>query len=222
MRMRSLLAAVVLAASMLAAPPRADAQTTVIDNVTIVDVTTGRLLPRRTITVEGKRIARIENSSAATRAAATIDGTGMFVIPGLWDMHVHAYFTNDTARFHSTSEVMFPLFVVNGVTGVRDLGSNLEATLAARDSVAAHRLVGPRMMVSGPMIDGPTTRYAAAIKVSTGTEAVRAIDDRDQALKERDEQIATLQKQMNALMAANAITSQAATKGKKTKAEAAA
>ena len=53
----------------------------------------------------------------------------MFVIPGLWDMHVHAYFTNDTARFHSTSEVMFPLFIVNGVTGVRDLGSNLEATL---------------------------------------------------------------------------------------------
>lgn len=181
MRMRSILSAVILAASFLAGPRRADAQTTVIDNVTIVDVTNGRLLARRTITVEGKRIARIENSSAATRAAATIDGTGMYVIPGLWDMHVHAYFTNDTSRFHSTSEVMFPLFVVNGVTGVRDLGSNLEATLAARDSVAAHSLVGPRMMVSGPMIDGPTTRYAAAIKVSTGDEAraaVRMLKDR--------------------------------------------
>ncbi|MGH7471923.1 MAG: hypothetical protein ACRENP_28565 [Longimicrobiales bacterium] len=62
---------------------------------------------------------------------------------------------------------MFPLFIVNGVTGVRDLGSNLEATLAARDSAAAHQLIGPRMLVSGPMIDGPTTRYAAAIKVAT-------------------------------------------------------
>ena len=84
----------------------------------------------------------------------------MFVIPGLWDMHIHAYFTNDTARFHSTNEVMFPLFIVNGVTGVRDLGSNLDASLSARDSIAAHQLIGPRMLVSGPMLDGPTTRYA--------------------------------------------------------------
>src|SRR6187551_980533 len=87
--------------------PQARAQTITIDNVTIVDVTNGRLEPRKTIVIEGKRIARIENASSATKAAATLDGTGMFVIPGLWDMHVHAYFTNDTARFHSTSEVMF-------------------------------------------------------------------------------------------------------------------
>ena len=165
------------AAALLASatPIRAGAQTTTIDNVTIVDVTNGRLQQRKTIVVEGNRIARIENATAATHAAATLDGTGMFVIPGLWDMHVHAYFTNDTARFHSTSEVMFPLFIVNGVTSVRDLGSNLDATLAARDSVAAHQLIGPRMMVSGPMIDGPTTRYAAAIKVATGDEARAAV-----------------------------------------------
>src|SRR4029079_5937320 len=106
---------------------------------------------------------------------ATLDGTGMFVIPGLWDMHVHAYFTNDTTRFHTTSEVMLPLFIVNGITGVRDLGSNLEATLGARDSVAAHQLIGPRMLVSGPMIDGMTSNYAAAIKVSTADEARAAV-----------------------------------------------
>jgi len=154
---------------------RAGAQTITIDNVTIVDVTNGRLQSGKTITVEGNRIARIENANAASHATATLDGTGMFVIPGLWDMHVHAYFTNDTARFHTTSEVMLPLFIVNGITGVRDLGSNLEATLAARDSVAAHQLIGPRMLVSGPMLDGPTTRYAAAIKVGNGEEARAAV-----------------------------------------------
>jgi imidazolonepropionase-like amidohydrolase len=99
----------------------------------------------------------------------------MFVIPGLWDMHIHLHFTNDSARFHSTSEVMLPLFLVNGVTGVRDLGSNLEASLSLRDSVAAHQVIGPRMLVSGPMIDGPTTQYAAAIKVATGDEARAAV-----------------------------------------------
>ena len=170
---------VALVASLTLSTAQAAAQTTsptvTIHNVTIVDVTNGKLAPRKTIVVEGTRIARIENASEATRASATIDGTGMFVIPGLWDMHVHAYFTNDTARFHSTSEVMLPLFIVNGITGVRDLGSNLEATLGARDSIAAHQLVGPRMMVSGPMLDGPTTRYAAAIKVTTGDDARAAV-----------------------------------------------
>ncbi|MCC6318761.1 MAG: amidohydrolase family protein [Gemmatimonadaceae bacterium] len=159
----------------LVAAPALQAQATTIHNVTVIDVATGRLQPGRTIVIEGTRIARVEAATEATRAAATLDGTGMFVIPGLWDMHVHAYFTNDTARFHATNEVMLPLFVVNGVTGVRDLGSNLDASLAARDSIAAHQLVGPRMVVSGPMIDGPTTRYAAAIKVATPIEARDAV-----------------------------------------------
>jgi imidazolonepropionase-like amidohydrolase len=167
--------ATLLVAGLLVSAARAHAQTTTIDNVTIVDVTNGRLQQHKTIVVEGSRIARIDNSTDASRAVATLDGTGMFVIPGLWDMHVHAYFTNDTARFHSTSEVMLPLFIVNGITSVRDLGSNLEATLAARDSIAAHQLVGPRMLVSGPMLDGPTTRYAAAIKVANGEEARAAV-----------------------------------------------
>ena len=164
-----------LAAGLFVSAAPSSAQTTTIDNVTIIDVTSGRLQPRMSITIDGKRIARIQNASSATRAAATVDGTGMFVIPGLWDMHIHAHFTNDTARFHSTSQVMLPLFVVNGVTGVRDLGSSLEVTLATRDSVAAHQLIGPRMLVSGPMIDGPTTRYAAAIKVATPEEARAAV-----------------------------------------------
>jgi len=166
---RSLLLALAVAATPLRA------QVTTIDNVTIVDVATGQLQPRRTIVVQGARIVRIENATAETRAAATFDGTGMFVIPGLWDMHIHAYFTNDSARFHGTTEVMFPLFIANGVTGVRDLGSNLEASLAARDSVARHLIVGPRLLVSGPMIDGPTSRYQAAIKVANADEARAAV-----------------------------------------------
>ncbi|HEY6827353.1 MAG TPA: amidohydrolase family protein [Gemmatimonadaceae bacterium] len=180
MQVRVMLLAIGLLVS-AGSPARSGAQTTTIDNVTIIDVTTGRLRSHKTIVIEGNRIARIDDANDATRAAATLDGTGMFVIPGLWDMHVHAYFTNDTAKFHSTSEVMLPLFIANGVTGVRDLGSNLEATLAARDSVALHQLAGPRMLVSGPMLDGPTTRYAAAIKVATADEARTAV----RMLKER-------------------------------------
>ncbi|MCC6774447.1 MAG: hypothetical protein IT360_24945, partial [Gemmatimonadaceae bacterium] len=73
-----------------ASAPVLSAQVTTIDNVTIVDVTNGRLHAHQSIVIEGRRITRIENASPATRARATLDGTGMFVIPGLWDMHVHA------------------------------------------------------------------------------------------------------------------------------------
>jgi imidazolonepropionase-like amidohydrolase len=96
-------------------------------------------------------------------------------------MHVHAFFTNDSSRFHTTSELMFPLFVAHGVTGVRDMGSNLNAILAARDSVAAHQLIGPRMVVAGPMLDGTTSRYQTIIKVGTADDARAAV----QMLKQR-------------------------------------
>jgi imidazolonepropionase-like amidohydrolase len=110
-----------------------------------------------------------------------MDGTGMYVIPGLWDMHVHAFFSNDASRFETTRELMLPLFISNGVTGVRDMGSNLDAILAARDAVAAHQLIGPRILTSGPMLDGPNSRYAVVIKVATaedGRAAVRQLHDR--------------------------------------------
>jgi len=163
-------------------PHGAHAQTVAIDHVTIVDVVKGKLSPDMTVVVDGKRIASIAKSRAgATHTGQVMDATGMYLIPGLWDMHVHAFFTNDTARFHSTSELMFPLFIANGVTGVRDMGSNLDAILAARDSVAAHQVIGPRIVAAGPMLDGPTSRYQVIIKVGTAEEAraaVRKLHDR--------------------------------------------
>ena len=106
-----------------------------------------------------------------------MDGTGMYVIPGLWDMHVHVAFTNDAARIQTTSALMLPLLIANGVTGVRDMGSNLDAVLAARDAVAAHQVIGPRIVTSGPMLDGPTSRYQVIIKVTTAEDGRAAIED---------------------------------------------
>jgi hypothetical protein len=96
-------------------------------------------------------------------------------------MHVHVAFTNDPARIQSTNALMLPLFIANGVTGVRDMGSNLDAVLAAREAVAAHQTIGPRIVTPGPMLDGPTSRYQVIIKVTTeedGRAAVRQLHDR--------------------------------------------
>jgi hypothetical protein len=102
-----------------------------------------------------------------------VDGTGLYVIPGLWDMHVHAYFgwASDFG-----DQYVLPLFIANGITGVRDMGSDLDPVLHARAEVAAHRLVGPRMVVSGPMLDGPQATYKSAIALRTADDGRKAVD----------------------------------------------
>ena len=74
-------------------------------------------------------------------------------------MHIHTFFGNWVP---GGREVTLPLFLANGVTGVRDMGSDLEPILAARRDVASGALLGPRMIVSGPMLDGPKSQFPAA------------------------------------------------------------
>ena len=84
-------------------------------------------------------------------AARIIDATGQFLIPGLWDMHVHSAFGN---WFPGGRDVILPLFIANGVTGVRDMGGDLPVLMGWRTAIPAGPLVGPRMIVAGPMLDG--------------------------------------------------------------------
>jgi imidazolonepropionase-like amidohydrolase len=153
---------------------RLPAQHLTITNATVVDVSTGALRRGTTIVIDGKRIASVGTTSAATRPRRhVVDATGMYVIPGLWDMHTHAYF--GWPRELGDSYVL-PLFIANGVTGIRDMGSDLGAVLRARTEVAQHRLVGPRMVVSGPMLDGPKVSFAASIAIATPDDGRKAVD----------------------------------------------
>jgi imidazolonepropionase-like amidohydrolase len=156
------------------ASPRVSAQTLTIVNATVVDVSNGMLHPGTTVVVDGKRIASVEPSSARnTPRGEVVDATGMYVIPGLWDMHTHAYF-GWSGDFGDT--YVLPLFIANGVTGIRDMGSDLDEVLRARSAVAAHTLVGPRMVVSGPMLDGPKVTFAASLAIRTPEDGRAAVD----------------------------------------------
>jgi len=153
---------------------RLPAQSLTITNATVIDVSTGALRRGTTIVVDGKRIASVEASSNARRPhGQVVDAKGLYVIPGLWDMHTHAYF--GWPRDFGDSYVL-PLFIANGVTGIRDMGSDLDAVLRARADVAEHRLVGPRMVVSGPMLDGPKVSFAASMAIATPDEGRKAVD----------------------------------------------
>lgn len=150
------------------------AQTLTFTNTTIVDVSDGTLRRGMTVIVEGNRIASVGPPSATgARRGQVIDAKGMYMIPGLWDMHTHAYF--DGPRGIGDS-VFLPLLIANAVTGIRDMGSDLDQVLRARREVAAHRLVGPRLVVSGPMLDGPHNQYKAAIKIATPDDGRKAVD----------------------------------------------
>lgn len=160
--------------------PEAHAQTLAITHVTLIDVSTGATIPDSTVFVAGNRIVSVTHAGAANpKAALVVNARGKYLIPGLWDMHTHVYFDNTAA---DGTDLILPLFLANGVTGIRDMGSKLDAVLHARDAIAAHQMFGPRMVVSGPMLDGPKSPYEAEIPITTPESGRKAVD----MLKGRD------------------------------------
>jgi imidazolonepropionase-like amidohydrolase len=146
-----------------------------ITNVTVIDTTGGPARSNTTVVVEGDRITQVgaQGRTPVPKGARTIDGSGKFLIPGLWDMHIHTFFGDWVP---GGREVTLPLFLANGVTGVRDMGSDLDLILAARRDVSQGTLLGPRMVVSGPMLDGPKTQFPSAIAIVTPEDGRRAVE----------------------------------------------
>lgn len=152
----------------------ARAQTLTITHVTVIDTVTGKTQPNTSVTIRGNRIVRIAPSSRRdSNAGQIVDAKGEYLIPGLWDMHTHVYFDSTAA---DGTDLVLPLFLANGITGVRDMGSKLDAVLEARSEIAAHRMLGPRMVVSGPMLDGPKSTYKAVIPIATPADGRKAVD----------------------------------------------
>src|SRR4029077_15859171 len=108
------------------------------------------------------------------RNAASVNCHGLFLIPGLWDMHVHLVFGD---WFPGAQDISLPLFVANGITGVRDMGSELGIVQGGRNEIEAGRLIGPRIYTSGPMLDGPKPRFPSSLAITTPEDAHRAVAD---------------------------------------------
>src|SRR6204780_3692904 len=131
-----------------------------------------------TVIIEGYHIDAVLVGAMVKLPGNThlIDGHGKFLIPGLWDMHVHSAFGD---WFPGGREIILPLFVANGVTGVRDMGGDLPVLLDWRKQIATGVIIGPRMIVSGPMLDadlpdGKGLRFPSSIAVTTPSSAVAA------------------------------------------------
>src|SRR5579864_7165012 len=172
---RVLLCVLLIAAACLAQSPTSS--TLIIHDVTVIDATGAPAKPHQTVIVRDGRIDAIDSSGGGFGGklpGTHVDGTGKFLIPGLWDMHVHIVFGD---WFPHGKEVTLPLFIANGITGVRDMGGELEVLQQWRKEINAGTLIGPRMVISGPMLDGPQPRFPSSLAITTPDDGRRAVDD---------------------------------------------
>ena len=125
-----------------------------IRNVTVIDAI-NPIRNNQTVLIDQKRIVDIIDSSVALDITATqeLDASGQYLIPGLWDFHVH--FTFDK-RF---TDAMAGLFLYHGITNVRDTGGLLEDLLPVVDTLRNAGSNAPNIWYSGPLLDGKDVVY---------------------------------------------------------------
>jgi len=118
----------------------------VIRNVNLIDGSGKAMQVKVSVFVKDGRIADIQSAGAnIPRGWQVLDGSRKYLVPGLWDMHVHLADVDESA---------IPIFVTYGITTVRDMGGDPDRIKAWRDQVEQGQLVGPRIKFCGPMLEG--------------------------------------------------------------------
>ena len=156
-------------------PTRLEIYDVVINHVAVVDVLTGQVLPNRVVAISKGKIVEVAVADKDSYAAKQyVNGNGRYLIPGLWDMHVHFRGGDSLAAANKKS---LTLFLAHGVTTVRDAGGDLTASIFQwRQEMEAGQLAGPRIFTSGPKIDGPKAYWPGSLEVETPAQIKRALD----------------------------------------------
>ncbi len=152
----------------VACAPDEPASGIAIENVTVIDAVNG-VRKAHTVVFDGDEIVFVgsttgPDSAARPPAAETVDGSGKFLIPGLWDMHVHLTYDD---RFTAD---MPALFLAYGVTSVRDTGGLIEKIKPVADRMRADGAIAPRVFFSGPLLDGRFVVYDGQSRPEIGRQ----------------------------------------------------
>jgi len=146
------------------AQERPPAETSIL-HVTVINVATGAELPDQTVRIQGNRIASIAATQATDSALpGAVDAHGAYLIPGLWDMHVHV---------HDKDEL--PLYVANGVTGVRVMSGDKD-TAALRKELAK-QAPSPEIYLASGIVDGGPPVWPGSLVVKKPADARRTVDE---------------------------------------------
>jgi imidazolonepropionase-like amidohydrolase len=181
----ALLLAVLCAACGTTGAPPPPVPVIAIAGVTVIDGTGAPARPNMTVIVAGDRIEAVgaPGTVHVPAGARRVDGRGKYLIPGLWDMHVHLSVAGESA---------LPLFLAHGVTSVRDLGSRLGEVQGWKAAIANRSVAGPRIFTSGPILESarwleavagfpvpvafPFLDYTPRIGVASRADALAAVD----------------------------------------------
>ncbi|KAA2242766.1 amidohydrolase family protein [Chitinophaga agrisoli] len=146
----------------------------VIKNVAIIDVIDNKVTKDRLVVIEGNRIVSLDEKASIPAQATILEGRGKYLIPGLWDMHTHSLRKGRLQYF-------FPLFIANGVTGIRDMASDMGLAEIdhIRDEIQSSKILGPRLgAVTGRILDGPpqpdTLLFTYPANIDAAEEIVRS------------------------------------------------
>ena len=158
----------VAAGAGLLAPGRADASAgvTALRGVTLVD--SAGVRSGTTIVLAGDEVVAVGSRDLPLpRGCAVLDLAGRYVIPGLWDMHVHGAFLD---------RITLPLCLVNGVTGIREMWG-FPPIYELRGRIERGEVLGPRLVVGSSIIDGPHSTLPGALIAGTPDEGRQAVRD---------------------------------------------
>ncbi|MBA3357712.1 MAG: amidohydrolase family protein [Pyrinomonadaceae bacterium] len=145
-------------------------QSLVFTHVTVIDMTGAPAKSDMTVVITGDHISALGKTGSLRlpKRATVVDSTGKFLIPGLWDMHVHLEI--------SGKEASLPMYIANGVTGVRDMGGDLDLIKQWQQQSTLGDLLSPRIVAAGPILDGKTPGFPLRITVENATEARQTVD----------------------------------------------
>ena len=157
----------------------ANAADVLISGGTVIDVYSGKQSVKD-IVIQDDEIAFVGtvDMTELPQDIRKIDAAGKYIIPGLWDMHVHLTF------YPELKERLPSLYIANGVTSVRDMGSQLDEVLEFREHLSQKDEIGPRIWLAGPIVDGSPRIFDGSdlfqpnigMAVNSPKEAIAAVD----------------------------------------------
>jgi hypothetical protein len=148
----------------------------IINHINIVDVVQNKIIQNQSIVVLKDRITAIGAAEAIKRkykSTLIINGTGKFIMPSLWDMHVH--FGGDTLI--GENKLLLPLYTAMGISHVRDCAGDIsDSVIAWKNAIAANKLEGPSIFTSGPKLEGIKSIWPGDLEIGNEQELQKSLD----------------------------------------------
>ena len=148
-------------------------------NINVVNVMDGSVKTNQSVIVESGKIKTVEPFKSIDRSIAAsqrIDGKDKFLIPGLWDMHIHL----EGAELIEDNKALLPVFLAYGITSVRDCASDLgEQVLGWRQEIKDGKLTGPNLFTAGSKLEGKNSIWKGDLEIENEKELGLMLDRLD-------------------------------------------